>query len=74
MSLLRSLHAAPTPERPGPGPLPEALLRALEVTISRRMQGLLAGDYRSGLLGDGTELKLSRNYRQRLHDVFGDPF
>jgi len=62
MSLLRSLHAAPTPERPGPGPLPEALLRALEVTISRRMQGLLAGDYRSGLLGDGTELAQVRPY------------
>jgi uncharacterized protein (DUF58 family) len=62
VSLLHPLHAAPTPERPGPGPLPEALLRALEVTISRRMQGLLAGDYRSGLLGDGTELAQVRPY------------
>jgi uncharacterized protein (DUF58 family) len=56
------LHAAPTPERPGPGPLPDALLRALDVTISRRMQGLLAGDYRSVLLGDGTELAQVRPY------------
>jgi uncharacterized protein (DUF58 family) len=60
--VIRLLHAAPTPERPGPGPLPEALLRALDVTISRRMQGLLAGDYRSALLGDGTELAQVRPY------------
>jgi uncharacterized protein (DUF58 family) len=58
----RLLHAAPTPERPGPGPLPDALLRALDVTISQRMQGLLAGDYRSVLLGDGTELAQVRPY------------
>jgi uncharacterized protein (DUF58 family) len=58
----RLLHAAPTPERPGPGPLPDALLRALDVTISQRMQGLLAGDYRSALLGDGTELAQVRPY------------
>ena len=60
--MIRLLHAAPTPERPGPGPLPDALLRALDVTISQRMQGLLAGDYRSVLLGDGTELAQVRPY------------
>ena len=60
--MTRLLHAAPTPERPGPGPLPDALLRALDVTISQRMQGLLAGDYRSVLLGDGTELAQVRPY------------
>jgi len=60
--VIRLLHAAATPERPGPGPLPDALLRALDVTISRRMQGLLAGDYRSALLGDGTELAQVRPY------------
>jgi uncharacterized protein (DUF58 family) len=38
------------------------LLRALDVTISQRMQGLLAGDYRSVLLGDGTELAQVRPY------------
>jgi uncharacterized protein (DUF58 family) len=60
--VIRLLHAVPTPERPGPGPLPDALLRALDVTISQRMQGLLAGDYRSVLLGDGTELAQVRPY------------
>jgi uncharacterized protein (DUF58 family) len=57
-----SLTRAPTPAQPGPGPMPEALLRALEVSIGRRVQGLLAGDYRSTLLGDGTELAQVRPY------------
>ena len=47
----------PRPSRrrrgPGPGPMPDALLRALDVSIGRRVEGLLAGDYRSTLLGDG---------------------
>ena len=60
--MIRLLHAPATPERPGPGPLPDALLRALDVTISHRMQGLLAGDYRSALLGEGTELAQVRPY------------
>src|SRR6186997_1382083 len=58
----RLLHSEPTPARPGPGPLPDALLRALDVSIGRRMEGLLAGDYRSTLLGDGTELAQVRPY------------
>jgi uncharacterized protein (DUF58 family) len=60
--LLHPLRAEPTPERPGPGPLPDALLRALEVSIGRRVGGLLAGDYRSTLLGEGTELAQVRPY------------
>jgi uncharacterized protein (DUF58 family) len=42
--------------------MPPALLRALDVSIGRRMQGLLAGDYRSALLGAGTELAQVRPY------------
>jgi uncharacterized protein (DUF58 family) len=42
--------------------MPDALLRALDVTIGRKMEGLLAGDYRSNMLGDGTELAQVRPY------------
>jgi uncharacterized protein (DUF58 family) len=59
----RALHVAePTPERPGPGPMPDALLRALDLTIGRRVEGLLAGDHRSRLLGRGSELAQVRPY------------
>jgi uncharacterized protein (DUF58 family) len=56
------LRAERTPERPGPGPLPEALLRALEIDIGRRIEGLLAGDYRAHVHGDGSELAQIRPY------------
>ena len=42
-----------TPDRPrshaqpGPGPTPEALLRALDLTIARRIRGLLPGEFRA---------------------------
>ncbi|HET9675533.1 MAG TPA: DUF58 domain-containing protein [Gaiellaceae bacterium] len=62
MTILRAVRAEPTPDRPGPGPMPDALLRALDVTIGRRVEGLLAGDYRSALLGSGTELAQVRPY------------
>jgi uncharacterized protein (DUF58 family) len=51
-----------TPAQPGPGPVSERLLRALEITVARRMEGLLAGDYRSQLLGHGSELAQIRPY------------
>ncbi|HSP73924.1 MAG TPA: DUF58 domain-containing protein [Gaiellaceae bacterium] len=63
MSVARVLRVEHTPARPGPGPLPEALLRALDLQIGRKMQGLLAGDYRSSFLGAGTELAQVRPYQ-----------
>jgi uncharacterized protein (DUF58 family) len=51
-----------TPARPGPGPLPSALLRKVDLTIRRRIDGLLAGDHRSWALGDGSELAQVRPY------------
>jgi len=52
-----------TPDRPGPGPTPEALLRALEVVVRRRVEALLAGEYRSSSVGIGTELAQIRPYQ-----------
>ena len=51
-----------TPARPGPGPLSAASLRALELAVGRRVEGLLAGDYRSAFAGVGTELWQVRPY------------
>ena len=51
-----------TPEKPGPGPLPDQLLRALDLTVVRRVEGLLAGDHRAHVLGRGTELAQVRPY------------
>jgi uncharacterized protein (DUF58 family) len=59
---LEALAPARTASRPGPGPLPESLLRALDLTIGRRVEGLLAGDYRSSQLGLGSELAQVRPY------------
>ena len=42
--------------------MPEGLLRALDISIGRRVEGLLAGDFRSKLLGTGTELAMVRPY------------
>ena len=62
MTDVASLGRARSPDRPGPGPLPDAVLRALELTIARRVEGLLAGDYRATTRGDGTELAQIRPY------------
>jgi len=51
-----------TPEQPGPGPLSSSSLRALELTVGRRVDGLLAGDYRSAFAGLGSELWQVRVY------------
>jgi uncharacterized protein (DUF58 family) len=50
------------PGRPGPGVIADGMLRALDITIGRRISGLLQGDYRSSSLGAGTELAQIRKY------------
>lgn len=40
----------------------EGLLRVLDVSVGRRVEGLLAGDFRSSLLGAGSELAMVRPY------------
>jgi uncharacterized protein (DUF58 family) len=42
--------------------MPEGLLKALDISIGRRVEGLLAGDFRSSLHGEGSELALVRPY------------
>ena len=62
---MTTAHALARPARadaPGPGPMPELLLRALDISIGRRIEGMLAGDYRSAVLGQGTELAQVRAY------------
>ena len=56
------LAAVRTPARPGPGPTPGALLRHLELTVRKRIDNLLAGDYRAWAFGDGAELAQVRPY------------
>ncbi|HET9344690.1 MAG TPA: DUF58 domain-containing protein [Candidatus Limnocylindrales bacterium] len=51
-----------TKAAPGPGPTPEALLRALDVTVGRRIHGLIPGEYRAHDRGGGTELAQIRPY------------
>ena len=63
------LRRGQTPARPGPGPMPEPLLRALDLTISRRVAGLLPGDHRSAMLGRGSELAQIRPYQPVEDDV-----
>ena len=62
MSTTHALTPVRTPGRPGPGPVPAALLRKLNLTVRRRIDGLLAGDHRSWSYGDGTELAQVRPY------------
>jgi uncharacterized protein (DUF58 family) len=54
---------------PTTGHPPEALLRALRITVRRRIEGLLAGEHRAAALGVGTELALVRPYVPGDDDV-----
>jgi uncharacterized protein (DUF58 family) len=58
-----SLARQRTREAPGPGPTPESLLRALDLTIGRRIRGLVTGEFRALDLGGGMELAQVRPYQ-----------
>ncbi len=61
---------ARVPDTAAPGPRPDgasdALLRRLEWTVMRRLDGLLQGDYRTLFRGGGVDLADLREYQ--LHD------
>jgi uncharacterized protein (DUF58 family) len=67
--LSRYRVSEPTASRPGPGLMPETLLRTLDLSLARRVEGLLAGDYGSRLLGRGTELAQLKPYDPETDDV-----
>jgi uncharacterized protein (DUF58 family) len=51
-----------TPAEPGPGVVTPESLRMLDLAIGRRVDGLLAGEYRSAFTGIGTEFHQVRPY------------
>jgi uncharacterized protein (DUF58 family) len=55
-----------TPERPGPGPVPPAVLRSLDLAVLRRVESLVPGEHLTPQVGAGTELAMIRPY------FFGD--
>ena len=62
---LRSVPPPPdrTPERPGPGPVPPAVLRSLDLAVMRRVESLVPGEHLTPQVGGGTDLAMIRPYR-----------
>ena len=60
---MRVVEPVRTPERPGPGPVPDAVLRSLDLAVMRRIQSLVTGDHVTPQVGAGTELALIRPYQ-----------
>jgi uncharacterized protein (DUF58 family) len=52
-----------TPERPGPGPVPPAVLRSLDLAVLRRVESMVPGEHLTPQVGAGTELATIRPYR-----------
>jgi uncharacterized protein (DUF58 family) len=51
-----------TPDRPGPGPVPPAVLRSLDLAVLRRVESLVPGEHLTPQVGAGTELAMVRPY------------
>jgi uncharacterized protein (DUF58 family) len=62
MNTVRLVAPVRTPDRPGPGPIPDTALRRLDLSVRRRVDSLLNGEHRAAVRGDGTELQQIRAY------------
>ena len=51
-----------TPARPGPGPVPPAVLRSLDLAMLKRVESLVPGEHTTPQVGAGTELATIRPY------------
>jgi uncharacterized protein (DUF58 family) len=51
-----------TPDRPGPGPVPPAVLRSLDLAVLRRVESMIPGEHLTPQVGAGTELATIRPY------------
>jgi uncharacterized protein (DUF58 family) len=51
-----------TPARPGPGAVPPAVLRSLDLAVLRRIESLIPGEHLTLQVGGGTELAMIRPY------------
>src|SRR5829696_1963386 len=51
-----------TPARPGPGPVPQAVLRSLDLAVMKRIESLIPGEHLTPQTGQGTELAMIRPY------------
>jgi uncharacterized protein (DUF58 family) len=56
--------AAPerSPAAPGPGPVPPAVLRSLDLAVMKRIESLIPGEHMTPQVGSGTELAGIRPY------------
>ena len=52
-----------TPDKPGPGPVPPAVLRSLDLAVMRRVESLIPGEHLTPQVGGGTDLAVIRPYR-----------
>jgi uncharacterized protein (DUF58 family) len=51
-----------TPDKPGPGSVPPAVLRSLDLAVLRRVESLVPGEHLTPQVGAGTELAMIRPY------------
>src|SRR5215213_3205134 len=61
---MRLVPPAPdrSPSKPGPGPVPPAVLRALDLAVMKKIDSLVPGEHLTPQVGQGTELAMIRPY------------